>query len=346
MCLAVLAHRFPDIDIRHDVRSIRRLPRVHLLVAGFPCQPYSQAGPTPGFSAGRDLIKEIFRLLSTTKVLPSYVVLENVRNIIHLGKGAALRAITRDFERLGYTWAYRMVDTYAFGIPQRRERWLFVASLDGSAPDILFGDEPTAKFERSGIASAHGFYWTEGNRGLGWADDAIPPLKSGSTVGIPSPPAIWVRSIRSMVTPQIRDAERLQGFPLGWTDVPSSSDFKRFERYRWRMVGNAVSVPISKWIGDRIMAARSSCTIAGHFFAKTGPWPRAAWGRKGFRYALPFNSFKPRVSITPLLTFLSERPERLSLRATRGFRKRLQESSLRYPPAFMTDLLYHETQCF
>ena len=36
-----------------------------------------------------------------------------------------------------------------------------------------------------------GFYWTEGNRGLGWAVDAVPTLKGGSTIGIPSPPAIW-----------------------------------------------------------------------------------------------------------------------------------------------------------
>ena len=36
-----------------------------------------------------------------------------------------------------------------------------------------------------------GFYWTEGLRGLGWAVDAVPTLKGGSTIGIPSPPAIW-----------------------------------------------------------------------------------------------------------------------------------------------------------
>ena len=36
-----------------------------------------------------------------------------------------------------------------------------------------------------------GFYWTEGLRGLGWAVDSVPTLKGGSSIGIPSPPAIW-----------------------------------------------------------------------------------------------------------------------------------------------------------
>lgn len=64
---------------------------------------------------------------------------------------------------------------------------------------------------------AFGFYWTEGTRGLGAAVDAVPTLKGGSTIGIPSPPGILLPGGR-VVTPRIEDAERLQGFEAGWTE--------------------------------------------------------------------------------------------------------------------------------
>lgn len=341
-CRAVLTHRFKDVRIDSDVRQLAQLPRVDLLVAGFPCQPYSQAGPTLGLPAGKALLKEIVRLIRSAKSPPRYVVLENVKNILHLAKGEALRAITRDFESLGYTWAYRLVDTHAFGIPQRRQRWIFVASLNDHAPSILFGDEPAIKSGRHNRPLTHGFYWTEGNRGLGWADDAIPPLKTGSTIGIPSPPAIWIRSKRSVETPHICDAERLQGLPHGWTDIRSASKLHRYERYRWKMVGNAVSVPIAQWIGKRIKATHPNIDFTGKPFSKAGPWPKAAWGSKGYRYAVAYDCFHPREPMMPLLQFLEEPTAPLSLRATQGFRERLQQSSLRYPPEFMADLLLHE----
>ncbi len=55
------------------------------------------------------------------------------------------------------------------------------------------------------------FYGTERVRGLGTAVDGVPTLKGGSAVGIPSPPAIVLASGR-VVTPDIRGAERMQGF--------------------------------------------------------------------------------------------------------------------------------------
>ena len=82
---------------------------------------------------------------------------------------------------------------------------------------VLFGDdggERVTPFDRNLLC---GFYWTEGLRGLGWAVDAVPTLKGGSTIGIPSPPAIWNPKDGSITTPSITDAERLQGFEPDWT---------------------------------------------------------------------------------------------------------------------------------
>jgi DNA (cytosine-5)-methyltransferase 1 len=337
-CGHILAKRFKNVPLIPDIAEVTCLSAADIVTAGFPCQSFSQAGLTRGLASSRPLISELLRLIRTADELPRYVVLENVPNIVHLAGGEALRYITRVLEPLGYTWAYRIVDTSAFGLPQRRARWFFVASLRGDAPTILL--EQDARSVTRPTPRAHGFYWTEGNRGLGWADDAVPPLKSGSTVGIPSPPAIWMVEERAIVKPTIRDAERLQGFPAGWTDSEGSDTSA--ERRRWRMVGNAVSVPTAQWIARRIAAQLSAEEPAGHRFLKTGRWPRAAWGRKGERYEVRVSAFPYPPRYTPILDFLTEVPEPLSMRATRGFRGRLEASSLRYPAAFLDALRHHE----
>ncbi len=108
--------------------------------------------------------------------------------------------------------------------------------------------EPAPADDLEGLAC--GFYWTEGVRGLGWAVDAVPTLKGGSTIGIPSPPAIWMPD-GEIVVPEIRDAERLQGFDADWTE-PAAATSRR-KGARWKLVGNAVSVPVARWVGERLV---------------------------------------------------------------------------------------------
>ncbi len=126
---------------------------------------------------------EVFRLLKGRRV--PWVLLENVPFMLHLGKGRALEVVVSELERLGYSWAYRVVDARAFGLPQRRERVYIVAALDDDPRRVLFADEsgPLEDDAAPSEAPAFGFYWTEGLRGLGWAADAVPTLKGGSSVG-------------------------------------------------------------------------------------------------------------------------------------------------------------------
>ena len=182
---------------------------------------------------------EVFRLLEEHRT--PWVLLENVPFMLQLGRGEAMNVITSALEVLGYSWAYRVVDARAFGLPQRRRRVYLVASNEGDPRNVLFADEAghVDEPELNGHPLACGFYWTEGIRGLGWAVDAVPTLKGGSTIGIPSSPAILLPS-GEVVTLDIRDAERLQGFPSNWTK-PAERGTKRGSR--WKLVGNAVSVP-------------------------------------------------------------------------------------------------------
>src|SRR2546422_256621 len=145
--------------------------------------------------------------------------------------------VVGELEALGYRWAYRIIDTRAFGIPQRRERVYLVASRHDDPRRVLFaGDAESAEDKRVLNGAACGFYWTEGTKGLGWAVDAVPTLKGGSTIGIPSPPGIWMPS-GELVVPDVRDAERLQGFPADWTRPAVSAGSGR-KVPRWKLIGN------------------------------------------------------------------------------------------------------------
>ena len=214
----VLRHRFPDVPLATDIRAIKGLPNVDIVAAGFPCQDLSQAGRTAGIGGTQSsLVGEVFRLLDSRKRGPKWLVLENVSFMLQLDRGRAMRYLADELEVRGYSWAYRVVDTRAFGLPQRRQRVILIASKTEDPRTVLFADD-AEPFEPGFSPNRWcGFYWTEGSRGLGWAVDAVPTLKGGSTIGIPSPPAIWKPKTGEIVTPGISDAERLQGFDADWT---------------------------------------------------------------------------------------------------------------------------------
>ena len=165
-----------------------------------------------------------------------------------------------------------MIDARAFGRPQRRKRVYLLASREEDPAPRLFAGSvpPPAPTDHHGKAC--GFYWTEGVRGLGWAISATPTIKGGSTVGIPSPPAIWMPD-GTIVTPDIRDAERLQGFRANWT---KPAEEVRRRGFRWKLVGNAVSVPVAKWIGDRLADPAPNRPWGPPRGTVNGSWPKAA----------------------------------------------------------------------
>ncbi len=332
---AVLRHRFPGTTVRPDVRELRSVPqRTTVLTAGFPCQDLSQAGRTAGIGgANSGLVNVVFDLLARRRV--KWVVLENVPNMLRLDRGAAMARVVAGFEALGYRWAYRVVDSRAFGLPQRRLRVFVVASRDEDPRDVLFVDSVDQQAMDDGSlrgVNAVGFYWTEGNRGLGWTHDAVPTLKGGSGVGIPSPPAIWYpkrAATHAFRVPTIEDAERLQGFAPGWTDIVQ----ERGGRPRWKMVGNAVSVPVAEWIGRRLQDPGAYDVGRDLAFDQDDGWPIAAYGGPKSRATGVAVSSTPGHCERPSLAkFIEGAP--LSKRAAAGFLFRWRRSSLRRRPEF------------
>jgi DNA (cytosine-5)-methyltransferase 1 len=336
--VAVLRARVPDVPRHADVRELSDLPAdTDVVTAGFPCQDLSQAGRTQGIDGLRSsLVGEVFRLLSRSQV-PT-VVLENVPFMLHLQRGRALDHVLTALEDLGYRWAYRVVDTRAFGLPQRRERVYIVGSRVVDPADVLLSDEAAFQAPVTAIGQiAHGFYWTEGTRGLGWAPDGVPTLKNGSTVGIPSPPAILLPDGR-IVQPDIRDAERLQGFEPDWTR-PAEAVSRASAR--WSLVGNAVSVPVAEWIGRRL-------SDPGRF-ERSRDLPidaGAGWGRAGRldgrdRRRVSVSVAPVSVPAPALHEFLLYPGRPLSVRATSGFLSRARASSLRFAGGFLDAVEMH-----
>lgn len=355
--VAVLAARFPGVKIIRDVCQVEQPghdspeylpPDLGLLTAGFPCTDLSQAGQTSGIT-GRNsgLVSQVFRILrhraEQGRPIP-WLIIENVRNMLHLAGGEAMRVITSSLEELGYDWAYRLVDSQAFGVPQRRERVFLVASLVGDPREIVFADEarepgiPAKEAWELGVGV--GFYWTEGMRGLGWAHEAVPTLKGGSTLGIPSSPAIVLPS-GLVIQPDIRDAERMQGFPSGWTDPALGTSRPG---YRWKLVGNAVTVDVARWLGFRLRNPGRYDSSEDRKFDRTGSWPAAAWSVGGHMGAATVSAWPVQVPRPPLAQFLDYPGAPLSYRAISGFLNRLTspQSKLRVPQHFIGTLKDHQ----
>ena len=341
----VLKKHFPDVSIVDDVQKLDVIPKCDILTAGFPCQDISQAGPKKGIDGARSgLVSHMFRVLSSQKKKqrPEWILIENVSNIISLHKGDAMAYLVDQLEQLGYSWAYRVVDARAFGVPQRRLRMVLVASLHEDVRQVIL----TQNVENPPIDDSlgdvdetayYGFYWTEGRLGLGWARNAVPTLKNGSTIGIPSPPAIWIPQENLFGTPDIRDAERMQGFPIDWTLV-SSNDTRQQRNNRWRQVGNAVCTKMSEWVGRQIVNPRRGRVPQGVPFI-SGRWPKACWGAHGEKFAVDVSSWPVMWQQHPLSQLLRHPIKPLSFRGASGFHDRAIRSTLiRYPERFLQSL--------
>jgi len=336
---AVLEARFPRVPLAGDIRELKTLPKeVNLVCAGFPCQDLSSVGEKEGIRGARSsLVGEVFRLLKRSAV--EWVILENVPFMLQLNRGQAMHAITSSLEQLGYTWTYRILDSQAFGVPHRRRRVYLVAARNADPRGVLLVDDaPPLPPREPTLDVPLGFYWTEGTYAVGLAVDAIPPLKNGSTIGIPSPPAILVPDGR-VVLPDIRDGERLQGFHADWTK-PAETVAR--PSLRWSLVGSAVTVNVVRWLTQRLLNPADYRAPAGSPIQRGEKWPTASWGRNGKRYRADVSAAPVRPEKTVgLRDFLQYPTKPLSARATMGFVKRARVGGLQFPAEFLRALERH-----
>ena len=121
----------PDGDITQVVAS--KIPNHDILVAGFPCQPFSIAGVSKKISLGRatgfedktqgTLFFDVCRILKAKR--PKAFMLENVKNLCSHDKGRTFKVILESLNELDYQVFYKILDGQNF-VPQHRERILIV----------------------------------------------------------------------------------------------------------------------------------------------------------------------------------------------------------------------------
>jgi DNA (cytosine-5)-methyltransferase 1 len=330
---AVLRARFPDVELKSDINDLESLPSsTTILAAGFPCQNLSMAGDKTGIAGKKSgVVAKMIELIVVAKV-PT-VVIENVNFMLQLDAGRGMQWLVDRFEENGYKWAYRVLDTMGFGLPQRRRRVYFVACTDTDPRQVLFADETASPIpQKIDLDKPVGFYWTEGRSGVGLTADGIPPLKVGSSIGIASAPAVLFPD-GEVLMPSLSACERLQGFEPGWTTVEGRTTEAR--KAQWRMIGNAVSVPVASWVANRIKAPGLVLDFEESALKAGARWPNAAWNIGGGRRSVKATDKPLGIGNPSIAEFRDESWTRLSDRALDGFISRAESGGLRMPDGFL-----------
>jgi DNA (cytosine-5)-methyltransferase 1 len=255
----------PAGDITKVAES--EIPKHDVLLGGFPCQPFSNAGLKLGFEDTRGtLFFDVARIISAKK--PSVVLLENVKGFLSHDKGNTFRVVKRTLEELGYVVHAKVLNARDFGVPQNRERIYIVAIKKTlkNAKEYSFPIPPKketrvgqileskvdAKYTISDkLWAGHQRRRAEhGARGNGFGYSIFSEespytstisaryYKDGSEILLKQP-----RKNPRKLTP--REAARLQGFPESFKIVVS--DVQAYKQF-----GNSVAVPVLKAIAKTL----------------------------------------------------------------------------------------------
>jgi DNA (cytosine-5)-methyltransferase 1 len=125
----------PEVQLfEDDIRKLRRIPfqkngDVTILFGGPPCQGFSTSNQRTRNEANANnwMFKEFVRLARSWR--PDWILYENVKGIRETERGYFFHLVLKEFEALGYTLSFAILNAVNFGVPQRRERLFVVGSL-------------------------------------------------------------------------------------------------------------------------------------------------------------------------------------------------------------------------
>lgn len=274
-----------NVDDR-DIRNvpIEDIPNADVLLAGFPCQPFSVAGYRKGFEDERgDLFFEILRIITNKN--PEVVFLENVKNMVTHDNGNTFKVIREALELNGYYLKWAVLNSTDYGnIPQNRERIYIVGFRSKKAFDKFDFPEPIAltnplhkyiDFQSKNIDKKY-FYnevknptffhkleekITSQKAIYQWRRQYVRKNKSGvvptltanmGTGGHNVPLILSDRGIRKL-TP--RETFNIQGFPPNFKFPSDISDGQLYKQ-----AGNSVVIPVIERIADHIWSTFNDVT--------------------------------------------------------------------------------------
>ena len=142
---AVLEHHYPDVPNYGDMTKFKEWPKnesIDLLVGGTPCQSFSVAGLRSGLKDPRGNLMLTY-LSMAEQLKPKWLVWENVPGVLSSNRGRDFATFLTAMGKIGYGFAYRVLDAQYFGVPQRRRRVFVVGCLGDwrSAASVLFESE-------------------------------------------------------------------------------------------------------------------------------------------------------------------------------------------------------------
>ena len=246
------------------------IPYHDVLLAGFPCQPFSIIGAMKGFEDVRGtLIFNVAEIIDAKR--PKAFVLENVRQLSTHNKGQTLARIIDELTELGYRADWKLLNALDFGLPQKRERTIIVGFQDKSTSfewpkpatetlqleDVLERDVPTTylaneQIRRKRMERHSSPYelsiWHENKGGNVSSHRFSCALRAGASYNY-----LLVNGERRL-TP--REMLRLQGFPE-WFDLPGT-----YQQVR-KQTGNAVPVPMVRAVLEEVQNGLSRSKVEG-----------------------------------------------------------------------------------
>lgn len=240
------------------------IPDHDILLAGFPCQPFSIAGKGLGFNDTRGTL--FFNIEAILKAKqPQAFLLENVKRLTTHDGGNTLSVILGKLKELGYTVYYKVFNSLDFGVPQKRERIYIVGfkkNIHFQFPKPLGYYKPLSEILEKDEDIPQSYYLSETLKQKRFAAlKTTPPKPSiwhenigGNISALPYSCALRaggsynylvVDGIRRLTS---REMLRLQGFPDDFIiNIPYSQARK--------VAGNSVSVPVIKAIAKQMAKA-------------------------------------------------------------------------------------------
>lgn len=271
VCASVL-----DIDLDEYKNEI------DIMAGGFPCQAFSYAGKSKGFSDTRGtLFYEYARLIDQVK--PRLVIGENVKGLLNHDEGRTLSVIVSELENLGYRVAYKVMRAQFLDVPQKRERLIIFGLRNDLESEIFFPVEKdytiTMRAALKGVPKSPGQVYSETKRKImelipegGYWRDLPDDLQrefmggsyhlGGGKTGMARRLAWSEPSLTLTCNPAqkqterchpketrpltVREYARIQTFPDDWEFAGSVSS-------QYKQIGNAVPVNLGYHVG---LAAR------------------------------------------------------------------------------------------
>ena len=259
------AHNFGEIPAG-DITQINEvdIPDHDILLAGFPCQPFSIIGDKQGFQDTRGtLFFDIARILKRKQ--PTAFLLENVKQLLTHDKGRTFAVIEEQLSQLGYTAYHKVLNALDFGLPQKRERIFIVGfrepiafefpkSVGAYKPllEILESDEgiepslfASARIQESRREKCKGtpFFPSMWHENKGGNISVLPfscALRANASYNY-----LLVNGVRRLSS---RELLRLQGFPEDFEIMGNMMQVRK-------QTGNSVAVPVVHAIAEEMLQA-------------------------------------------------------------------------------------------